>query len=501
MKSSINKKIALGASWSVALRWADKLIGLVAIAILARLLSPADFGLVGYAMILLGFLDQFTAFNFQTVLIRDQDAPEARYSSAWTLDVTKGIFLSILLTIGAQPAAAFFNEPKVEGIIYWIAMIPVLKGLVNVGIVNFEKALEFHKVFYMGLVVRLTGTIATVALAFALRNYWALVYGAIITAAVRMLISYAMSSFRPRICVSEARRVLGFSSWLLAQNSIMSINNQLPAVLIGRHFEAQAVGFFNIAKELTSLIAQQLTAPIRAALLPGILRIQEDHAQMESTLLSAVGVTILIGLPATIGIGVLAPLIVPAFLGGQWTGVTPIVTALCIVAALNLFYPNCNTVFLAQNRPHVTAILSFVYMAYMIPTMLLIVPNFGAVGAAWALVGVNGLSLTIDYAVLFRLTNLTVLRFVTVVWRAVLAVILMAFCVKLALDYPFTPAIQNSTILHLAICVISGVATYVATLTGLWLISGRPPGAEAHVLRALTAIYNRLKTVDSKTTE
>ena len=147
MSASINKRIAVGAGWMVSLRWVDRFIGLVSIAILARLLLPIDFGLLGYAMVFLGTLDQLAMFNFQLVLIRDQDAPEERYSTAWTLEIIKGIILAAIMIAGAGAAADFFGEPKVEGILYWIAVVPIVRGLVNIGIVDFQKNMELHKVF------------------------------------------------------------------------------------------------------------------------------------------------------------------------------------------------------------------------------------------------------------------------------------------------------------------------------------------------------------------
>ena len=90
MTTSINKKIAIGAGWTISLRWASRFMRLVSIAILARLLLPSDFGLVAYALVFLAILDEFSMFGFQTVLIRDQDATKEQYSTVWTLEVIRG---------------------------------------------------------------------------------------------------------------------------------------------------------------------------------------------------------------------------------------------------------------------------------------------------------------------------------------------------------------------------------------------------------------------------
>jgi O-antigen/teichoic acid export membrane protein len=494
---SVNKRIAIGAGWNVAIGWMDKLIGLVSIAILARLLPPADFGLVGYAMVFLAFLEMFSAFNFQTVLIRDQDAPDERYNTAWTLDLLKGLLLAAIIIAAARITAEFFNEPKVEEILYVVSVIPVLTGLVNVGIVNFQKEIEFDKLFYLNVATRLTGSIATVVLALVIRNYWALVYGWLARMLVKVLLSYVMSNFRPRFCISEWRRVMGFSSWLLVNNAFVSIHMQLPAILIGRYFEAQALAFFNVSKELTNSISGQLAAPIRTAMFPGLAKMQNDHGEMERTLVSALGVIVLVGLPMTVGIGVTAPLIVPVLLGDKWIPMTPIVTALCVASAINLFYSNSHSIFAAQNRPKITTFLTISRVSYTAPALALVVPMFGAIGASWTLASTNLVGLLVNYAVLFRLTKLTTTRVASVVWRSIIATTIMAICVKLIVQYPFTLALQSSEILHLFFCVTSGAVIHVLALTFLWWISGRPPGPEVYILRILASVFRRLLRLGS----
>ena len=168
--------MATGAGWMISLRWVSRIIGLVSVTILARLLLPEDYGLIAYAMVFLSILEELSRFSFQTVLIRDQDAPKEMYDTVWTFEVIKGLAISTILVVGAKPVAAFFNEPQVEGILYWIAIIPTLIGFGNIGIVDFQKYLELHKSFYLNVIVQFGGTIVTVILAFVLRNYWALVF-------------------------------------------------------------------------------------------------------------------------------------------------------------------------------------------------------------------------------------------------------------------------------------------------------------------------------------
>jgi len=491
MTTGINKRIAIGAGWTIAIRWVDRAIRLLSIAILARLLLPQDFGFVGYAMVVLAILDQFFQFSFETVLIRDQDETKSKYHTVWTLEIIKGIVLSILIASTAEYVESFFNEPGLHVVLYWFAAIPLLRGFKNVGTVDFQKELNFQKEFILNVSVRLAGSILTVVLALMLRSYWALVCGAIVRTSLLVTLSYVMCNFRPRFSLSEFSTVLGFSGWLLVQNVFSSINARLPAIAIGRFFDAQALAFFNMGKELTDMASAELAGPIRRALYPGIAKMQGDREQIASTMTIALGVITLLALPAVIGVATTAPLLVPAFLGDKWGGVVPIVQVLALNAALQVFYPSSHVVYYALNRPIITARISILRLCLITPTILVIVPEHGAVGAAWSMLAVNGLVMLVDYSILLRMTAIRFIGLVSAVWRSTLAVITMAIVVNYVLENPPSAMVHESTLLHLFTCVIAGALTYVAVSSTLWRLSGTPEGAEAYVFRVVKKVVGR----------
>lgn len=498
MSTDINRRIANGAGWMIGLSWVDRLIGVVSLAILARLLLPTDFGLVGYAMVFMTILDQFSMFNFQTVLIRDQDATPEQYNTVWTLDLIKGFALCTIIILGAEPVANFFDEPRVAGILYWTSAVPLLKGLINVGTVDFTKHLDFHKRFIFDVTVRFAGTMSTLVFAIVLRDYWALVYGSILRVILQVIISYVMSDFRPRLSLSGVRRVFAFSIWLLVHNISMCLYGQTPVIVIGRFFDAQNLAFFNIAKEFVNLTSNQFAAQIRTALFPGISKMQDDPRRMETTVTSALGVILLIGLPATIGIGLTAPLFVPLVLGDNWLEAVPVITVLSFSAAIGIYYPNSATLFLALNRPGINAAIAILRVSLLIPAILLVVPKYGAIGAAWTLLSVAGTTMIVDYVVLLRKTGMTLSLVIAAIWRSTLAVTIMAFCVNHIVKSPSIFAVEDSPILHLGASIASGALIYISVVWILWKIGGYPNGPEDFVRRTLQRFYHRTASLAFK---
>ena len=123
--------MAVGAAWTVSMRLAISGLGIISTMILVRLLSPEDFGLVALATMLLGFLAVMSDFSFEIYLIQHQDASPEHYDTVWTLSIIRGAALSLILVAFAKPVAVFFDQPPLQGILYWLALTLLIGGFRN----------------------------------------------------------------------------------------------------------------------------------------------------------------------------------------------------------------------------------------------------------------------------------------------------------------------------------------------------------------------------------
>jgi len=203
--------MAKGAAWTVFMRMAIRIIGLISTTILARLLVPADFGLVAMATMVWMALEAMGEFSFNVALIQNQAAGRHEYDTVWTMTILRGMVLALLMLALAGPAAAFFKEPRLEAIFHVLALVPVIQGFANVGIVDFQKHLRFDKDFVFMVGVKLSGFAVTVPLAFIWRSYWALVAGIVTAGVARLVLSYVLHPHRPRFTLVRWRRIFAFS--------------------------------------------------------------------------------------------------------------------------------------------------------------------------------------------------------------------------------------------------------------------------------------------------
>ena len=486
----IGHRIAIGAGWMVALRWIDRLIGLASIAFLARLLLPEHFGLVGYAMLVIGLLELVSATGTDSALIREREPDASFYDAAWTMNVIRGIVLGTSMLALARPAADYFRAPELEAVMFALAALPLMQGMVNVGMVEFRKQLRFDIEFQQVLLARIPATIATIALAFAWRSYWALVAGTLLRALLQIALGYWFHPFRARWNFARIPEIFRFSRWMMVQNLAAGLNSKVPVLIIGREWNSSVVGFFNMGREIASLATTEIRAPVRRALFPGFAQLATDPSRLKAALVEATGMFALLTLPLPLGIALVAPDLVPVFLGTQWEPMVRLLQILCLASAPFAVATSSHLVFVVQNRSYVTAASETLRLLVVVAAIFLFgIPN-GVEGVACAILAANAVNLGGDYFFSSRLLGIPTRRFVAAVWRPVIGAATMCGAVILA-GHGIAPASDPAGhAVALARSVTIGAATYVGVVFTLWVAAGRPLGAERRLL-SLIGKYRR----------
>ena len=198
MKALRNQKSvspAKGALLVVGMRWSDRLIGVISTLILVRLLVPADFGIVAMASIVVGLVDTLLDLGVGSALIQNRHAGRDEFDTAWTLRLAQSALAAIVLWFIAPYAAESFRDPRVLDVLRLMALTVLLGGFENIGIVSFQKNMEFGRDFRFFFLRRLSGFSATIVLAFLLHSYWAMVIGALVGRLAGVGLSFVLHDF------------------------------------------------------------------------------------------------------------------------------------------------------------------------------------------------------------------------------------------------------------------------------------------------------------------
>ena len=495
--SELKRRMASGAAWLVLFRLADRGIGFISTLILARLLVPADFGLVAMGTSILAALELLGAFSFDIALIQNQRAERRHYDTAWTFSVLFGCVNAVGMCLLAAPAVGFFNEPRVEGLMYALALCTLIQGFDNVGIVAFQKDLELHKEFWFGLAKKLIGFVVTITAAFALQSFWALVCGMLALRVTSLGLSYVLHPYRPRLSLAAAGELFGFSKWLLLNNLLIFLNNRGTDFVVGKVSGAGALGLYSISYELANLPTTELVHPISRAVFPGYSRLASDLPQLRQAFLQVISLVALLTVPAGALIGLVAEPLVLLLLGPKWMGAVPLIQVLSAFGIVRSLHGPNGSIYLALGKPRIIAALMSVQLAIAIVLMLFLVPKFGPIGAAWAILAGACVAMTSNYFMVLRELSLPLPHLVSVVWRPLVAALFAAITVTVIdgnLWHLAAAADVSSRALRLAVLLGAGIAGYVATIIACWSLAGKPNGAELQLATMLAARVRRSRT-------
>lgn len=474
-------RVTTGATWLIAARIADRVFGFASIACLARLLTPADFGLVAMAGSVGAFLEVLSAFGFDWALVRHPAPTRMHYDSAWSLRLAVGVLTAALLVISGPFAAAFYKQPAVTALLAALGLSTIVGATENIGAVDFRRNFEFGKEFWLRTISRIVGSVVAVGVAYWSHSYWALVIGILATRSAATVLSYALHPFRPRWSTIAGRELMGFSSWLLVTNIIDFARVRFADFFVGRVFGPRATGLYSVANELAHLSITELAAPINRVVFSMYSQASGDQEAIKRGFLQVASLIWMAALPMAAGIIAVSEEIVAVMLGPHWTGAAVLLRILAVGGGLAVMTANIHYVYLALGNTRLSTILAAVGLVAMVALAPTGGALFGVNGVGAAYVATTALGIPLNYFMLRRLIGIRFLDLWRRVWRCLAAAIGMLAVIALALPMTQPSDIAAATSM-LALKVALGAASYTLILGGLWALSGRPDGPERFVI-------------------
>ena len=398
-------KVIKAGMWLSIYRVGTKFAGLIKTAIVARILTPTQFGIFGLVSIALNLLETFTETGLEQALIHKPKVTSEDLSTAWLIVNLRSLVVSLILLISAPIFAHFFNQPSVTIFIQVIAITPILRGLRNPNMVFLKKKLEFGKETAMlisGAVAEVfVGIIAVVLL----RNVWGLILSIMAGSIVELVVSYLVIS-PPKLSkpnLSAGLPLIKFGKWVWASSALSYIVNQGDDIVVGKLLGIDSLGFYQNAYKIASAPATQVTGTITQITFPAFSQIQADKKRLLRAFKRSLGFAALITLPLSLLIFTFPAQIISLALGDQWLMAAPALKILAIYGLIrstsSLMAPLAN----ALGRPDLITFTGLIRAAVLFATIYPLSVALGIAGTAWATV----IAITVANTILaFRLYRL-----------------------------------------------------------------------------------------------
>jgi O-antigen/teichoic acid export membrane protein len=474
------RKTAGGAGWTISWRAATRALGVLSTFVLARILVPADFGLIALATSFSAAIDTFSELGVREALIRaPTHSGKDAYDTAFTISLIRGVITTAILVASAGLFARLFGDPRLYFVILALSVTLLLDCVENVGVADFRRHLNFHREFQLLIFPRLAQVVVTIVLAVTLANYWALVAGLLTSRVLQTIASYVMHPYRPHLSLKEWRWFVSFSVWTWLLSMARIIKDRCVIMVIGGMLNPAKLGLYSLGLEIAVLPETEFVAPLGRASFAGFAAARRAGLSVPETYLRIAAWSSVVVLPAGIGISsIAAPLVYLAF-GPRWLEAVPVVQILAAAGAI-----------IGVSRISMSLFNAFAYFGALFWSLIIIslvqiailVPLIwydGITGAAWA-----GAVATVAQSVVFSV--LAIRRFqirswdiISRIWRCLAASVAMAAALAFSgLGWAESAVTVAENIRLLLLTSLAGAAVYAAALLGLWVLSGRPTGPE-----------------------
>jgi lipopolysaccharide exporter len=473
---TLSKRIGVSALWAVFTRVSVQMLSIINMVIIARLLGPENVGLFEKAAVVMGLLDVLTAIGLEAYLIQRRDVGRVHYDTTWTLNIMRGFVTGGMLLAFAPFAEEILNAPGVTPLMMAIALMPMIDGFANIGMVNFRRDLQFDREFRYLLFRRAVMVATCLSVAFVSPTPWALVGGTLAGSVAAVIASYVLSDFRPRLTLAAWRDLIGFAKWMFTYETVNGLAVRFEGLLLARYGTPSELAFYSKADDFAGLPSTEVAAPISKAVYPGLSAAQNDPAQLVHLFHRFLGLTLSIIVPLAAGLSLVAEPFVLTVLGSQWVMVVPLLHILAIRGVTRSVATNTFTAFLARGRMSLAGKLSLFFAAVRIILLPVGWLYGGLIGLAWASLASAVFNTSINLLILryFRFASLR--RLVAESWRTLFAAFAMSAAV-MAMDNAF--GVMFSSPVRLLLLVATGAVSYCAVLIGSWYLAGKPPGAES----------------------
>ncbi len=467
------KELAKSGAWVLSISHTIKVLSFLSTIVLARLLSPADFGIVAMATAVVTLVEMLGDFGFHVYLVQKKDLQRQDLDTAWTFQVLLAVGEGLIL-LGCGPLVGnFYGEPRLVPVFYALGATVFLGGFRNVGIVAFQKELKFHLEFFLRIPSKLIGVVTAVGLAYTMGNYWALILGISSQRITEVAASYFLCPYRPRVSFQKTGELFRFSKWLYLNTTFSFLLQRSPDLIVGKLAGQDAVGLFSVSYSVATLPTSEFVDPIARATFPAYVKLRHDLKALRDGYLKVLSLVAFLSIPMGVGIAVLADSIVPVLLGPKWLSAVQLLQFLTFVGILKTLQGNAASIFLAQGRPWAITALWGLKICLLLPALGILCPRLGALGAAWAFVLTEALVGPVVLGYVFKSLSIS--------WRSGMQVFARPSVAALCM-YVVLAGINSSRILDpfpragfiaLMTLVFIGAVSYLVICLGLWAFLGR----------------------------
>lgn len=322
--------VAKSSMWVLAVAWFNRVLGFVSVFILARLLTPADFGIMASLLVVIQIASVATDIGTEQYYIQKSSVSSEDLNICWSLNLSIKCALTVLLIFLASPITSALDISTLLTPLIFLSFLPLINGLANGYIMHLKRTLEFHRFATFSAAGQVIGGITSIAVALIFHNYWALILGMIINAVVQTLLSYMLITHRAKFEIANLNEPLKFGKWLLLKNTISHVRAKFDIWFATVFFNSSGIGAYSTMKDIAMLPARELVGPLFQVFYAFMSEEKQKKNQNERVY-TTFFILFSLCMPLAIGLHLIASELVLILLGQQWVAYTDLLANLAVL--------------------------------------------------------------------------------------------------------------------------------------------------------------------------
>jgi O-antigen/teichoic acid export membrane protein len=379
--------IVRGFTWVFLMRIVARLLTFARVFVLARLLTPTQFGTFAIATLVLSLLEVLTETGTQVVLVQEKKEQFASYlNAAWFVSITRGLILCVLLFAATPFVLDFFNNPTALNSLLLIALLPLIKGFINPSVARFQKELLFKNELYMRSCIGILGTIITIVLAMLWRDPLVLAIGLIFEGVFEVIITHYYITPRPVFSFEKDKiiSILQRGKWMGPATLFNYFFHQLDDIVVGRTLGSSSLGIYQMAYRIATLPITEISDSLNKVTFPVFTNLTADITTLRKTYAKTTSAIILLSIPLSAIFIIFPQQIVRLVLGEQWIETAQLLPILAIFGFLRSLLNSSSSLFLSLKRQDLVAQYTGISIVVMALCLFPLIHWYGTQGAAIA---------------------------------------------------------------------------------------------------------------------
>lgn len=380
------KEAIKGVSWLGAFRLFTRLLSFLRTIVIARILSPSQFGVYGIAALALSLVEILTETGINVLLVQNKENISKYISTAWTVSVIRGALISSLIFISSFFVSAFFNSPDALPLLMLVSIVPLIRGFINPSVARFQKNLQFSQEFYYRTGIFLIETIVSIVLIIAMESPIALIYSLIVGAVFEVVMSLLFVKPVPIIEFNKNifKEIITHGKWITGAGIFGYLFQNGDNVVVGRILGTRALGIYDMAYSISTLPLNEISDIVARVTFPIYVRISDDKKRLRRAYIRTILLTAVLVSPILLLFLLFPDQLILLFLGEKWIQAAGVLRVLAVFAMLSTLGSPTGALFYAVKKQQYLTVISIISFVVMIVSIFPLIGQFGLIGAGIA---------------------------------------------------------------------------------------------------------------------